>query len=352
MYPGDGIGCEVADAARSVLEVARRQSSPRFDIDWIDVDWGVERFRRCGELVPDDFLGQLRELDAIWLGAIGWPETLPDSITLVPLIRIRQSFDLFACVRPVKLWPGIQSPLRNKRIGDIDLVVVRENSEGEYLNIGGRHHAGTAREVAIQTCLHTRRGVERIVRFGFELARTRRNKLTMITKSNALTHAMSLWDDVLQDVRPEFADVDCDKQHVDAAAMNLVRRPEKFDVIVASNLFGDILSDLTAMVCGGLGLAPSANLRPDRQLPSLFEPVHGSAPDIAGKQVANPIAMILSGAMMLDWLGQTNTAKRIELAVMTALADGCRTHDLGGSLSTEQMATEISVAIHGNKQFK
>jgi tartrate dehydrogenase/decarboxylase/D-malate dehydrogenase len=295
--------------------------------------------------VPEDFLDVLRPFDAILLGAVGWPAELPDHVTLAPLVTLRQRFDQYACVRPAKLFAGLNSLLAGKGPKDVDLVVVRENSEGEYVDNGGRIRRGTPDECAVQTAIHTRRGVERILRFGFELARTRRKHLTMITKSNAQRYAYVLWDDVLDDIAGEYADIKIDKQHADAAAMNLVRRPETFDVVVASNLFGDILTDLAGTIAGGLGLAPSTNTNPERKFPSMFEPVHGSAPDIAGRGIANPIAAVLSAGMMLDWLGATSAAQTILTAVEQTLDAGQKTADLGGRLTTEEMGDRLILAI-------
>jgi tartrate dehydrogenase/decarboxylase / D-malate dehydrogenase len=280
-----------------------------------------------------------RPCGPLTLGAVGWPARLPDHVTLTPLIQLRQAFDLYACVRPARTFPGVVGPLRNE--APIDLVVVRENSEGEYIDNGGFLASGTPGEVAVQTALHTRRGIERILRFSFALARTRRRKLTMITKSNAQRYAYVLWDRILGEVAPEFPDVVTDKLHIDAATLELVRRPHTFDVIVGSNLFGDILSDLTGGVTGSLGLNPSANLNPERRFPSLFEPVHGSAPDIAGKGIANPTGAILSAAMMLEWLGEHTAATRIRTAVERALAAKHLTPDVGGTLTTDRVTEAV-----------
>jgi tartrate dehydrogenase/decarboxylase/D-malate dehydrogenase len=255
------------------------------------------------------------------------------------LIRLRQAFDLYACVRPARTFQGVRGPLRSDQ--PIDLVVVRENSEGEYVDNGGTLAVNTPNEVALQTAVHTRRGVERILRFSFALARTRRRRLAMITKSNAQRYAYVLWDKLLAEIAPEFEDVAVEKLHIDAATLELVRRPETFDVVVGSNLFGDILSDLTGGITGSLGLNPSANLNPERRFPSLFEPVHGSAPDIAGKGIANPTAAVLSAAMMLDWLGEENAATMVRAAVDRALAAGHLTPDVGGKLTTSQMTQAI-----------
>ena len=338
LYPGDGIGPEVTDAAAAVLAATQKKSGI-FDLAFERFDWGMPHFENHGRVAPDDFLSTLRGFDAIFLGAVGWPARLPDHITLTPLIRLRQAFDLYACVRPARTFKGVLGPLRR---GDaIDLVVVRENSEGEYVDNGGALAVNTPHEVALQTAVHTRRGVERILRFSFELARTRRRRLAMITKSNAQRYAYVLWDRLLAELTPQFEDVAVEKLHIDAATLELVRRPHTFDVVVGSNLFGDILSDLTGGITGSLGLNPSANLNPERRFPSLFEPVHGSAPDIAGKGIANPTAAVLSAAMMLDWLGERDAGALIRNAVDRALAAGHLTPDVGGTLTTTQMTQAI-----------
>ncbi len=338
LYPGDGIGPEVTDAAIAVMNAAKDKSNA-FDLAFERFDWGMPHFERHGRVAPEDFLATLRGFDAIFLGAVGWPAQLPDHITLAPLIRLRQAFDLYACVRPARTFTGVRGPLRSE--APIDLVVIRENSEGEYVDNGGTLAVNTAHEVALQTAVHTRRGVERILRFSFELARRRRRRLAMITKSNAQRYAYVLWDRVLLELAPQFDDVAVEKLHIDAATLELVRRPHTFDVVVGSNLFGDILSDLTGGITGSLGLNPSANLNPERRFPSLFEPVHGSAPDIAGKGLANPTAAILSAAMMLDWLGEVDAAARVRGAVVRALSAENLTPDVGGTLTTKQMTQAI-----------
>jgi tartrate dehydrogenase/decarboxylase/D-malate dehydrogenase len=338
LYPGDGIGPEVLDAAVTVLGAVQKQSD-KFSLEYERFDWGMPHYDRHGRVAPDDFLVTLQRFDAIFLGAVGWPARLPDHITLAPLIKLRQAFDLYACTRPARTFDGVSGPLRSGV--PIDLVVVRENSEGEYVDNGGVLAPGTAHEVALQTAVHTRRGVERILRFSFDLARTRRRRLAMITKSNAQRYAYVLWDRVLAEMAPQFADVAVEKLHIDAATLELVRRPETFDVIVGSNLFGDILSDLTGGITGSLGLNPSANLNPERRFPSLFEPVHGSAPDIAGKGIANPTGAILSAAMMLEWLGEVDGAARIRAAVERALAARHLTPDVGGTLATTQVTDAV-----------
>ena len=339
VYPGDGIGPDVTKEALRVLQRFSAEGACAFAFETLD--WGLAHWEQTGDVVPSDFLDVLRPFDAILLGAVGWPERVPDHITLAPLVKIRQTFDQYACVRPARLYPGVRSVLADKGPGDIDFVVIRENSEGEYVNNGGRLRRGQPDEVAIQTALHTRRGIERVMRYGFEMARTRRSKLTMITKSNAQAYAYVLWDEILEELAPEYSDVESERQHCDAAAMNLVRWPEKFDVIVASNLFGDLLTDLGGVIGGGLGLAASTNTNPQRTYPSMFEPVHGSAPDIAGQGIANPTAAILSAAMMLDHLDERVCAERVRGAVEKALSDGQHTPDLGGTLTTQQMGEAI-----------
>ena len=343
VYPGDGIGPEVTAEAVRTLEAAAARFG--FSLRLTDIPWGIEHWERTGKLVPDDFLDQLRPHDAILLGALGWPAKLPDHLTLAPLVKIRQAFDQYACLRPAKLYPGVRGPLADKGPTDIDFVVLRENSEGEYLDLGNRFHVGRPDEFALQTAVHTRKGVERVLRFGFQLAQTRRKRLTMITKSNALRYAYVLWDEIFDEVRGDYADVAADKQHADAAAMNFVRRPEHFDVVVASNLFGDLLTDLGGVISGGLGLAASTNTNPERQYPSMFEPVHGSAPDIAGRGIANPVAAILSAAMLLDWVGQPQAAACVRSTVEQALAAGLGTPDLGGKLTTRGLGEEIAGRI-------
>ncbi len=345
VLPGDGIGTEVTPPAVDVLRKAGELFG--FTVDCQDLDWGVARWRKTGELVPGDMLEVLRPMDAILLGAMGWPSEVPDHLTLAPLVTIRQRFDQYACIRPAKLPQGIPSLLAGKGVGDIDIEVIRENSEGEYVDSGSRFKVGQPDEIALQTAIHTRRGIERIMRFSFERARARRKHLTMITKSNAQRYGYVLWDEILEELAGEFPDVTADKQHADAAVMNFVRRPETFDVVVASNLFGDILTDLGGTISGGLGMAPSTNTNPERTFPSMFEPVHGSAPDIAGQGIANPVGAIRSVAMMLDWLGEQSSASAIDDAVNRTFADGGKTPDLGGSLTTQQLGAMVVERLAG-----
>ncbi len=343
---GDGIGPEVIAAARRVLEHA----GPLFGIEWAfeAFDWGSEYYFQHGRMMPASALDVLRSFDAILLGAVGHPD-IPDHITLNGLLLpIRRGFDLYANVRPAVLYPGVDSPLAGYKPGDIDMVVVRENTEGEYAPVGGFIYHNQPEEVAVQSAVFTRRGIERIVRFAFELAmrRNRKKRVCSVTKSNAQGFGMVLWDRVFDAVAAEFPEIETESLLVDAAAMNFVRRPASFDVVVASNLFGDILSDLSAMVTGSIGLAPSANLDPTRRSPSLFEPVHGSAPDIAGRNIANPLAAILASAMMLDHLGVPEAAKAVNDAVAAVLKEGkVRTLDLGGESSTSEVAAAVVAAL-------
>jgi tartrate dehydrogenase/decarboxylase/D-malate dehydrogenase len=335
VIPGDGIGPEVVPAAISVLEAAAKRF--QFRIVWEQFPWGSEHYFEHGRMMPADALDRLRPFDAIFFGAVGDPR-LQDNVTLNGLLLpIRRGFDQYACLRPAVLYPGVRCPLAGRKPGDIDFVVVRENTEGEYAQIGGVLYSGGPHEVAVQSAMFTRHGTERVIRFAFDLARRRDRKrlLTSVTKSNAQGFSMAFWDRVFADVARDYPDIRTESLLVDAACMDLVRRPGDFDVIVASNLFGDILTDLSAAITGSLGLAPSANLNPEKAFPSMFEPVHGSAPDIAGRGIANPMAAMLAGALMLDFLGEPPAAGLVEKAVLGVLADERGlTPDLGGSGTT------------------
>ena len=345
LYPGDGIGIEVLNEAVSVLKAVEEVRGQKL-FDFTQFDWGSVLWKRTGRLVPENYLDKLRDFDVVFLGALGDPANVPDHISLVPLIEMRQSFDQYVCLRPAKLLPGVRCPLAGKECGDIDILVIRENSEGEYADVGGGLKVGREDEISIQTAVHTRHGIERIIRYAFTAAGLRRHKLTVATKSNALKYGMVLWDATFEDVRKDYPHIKADKCHVDALAMNLVRWPERYDVVVASNLFGDILSDLGGVISGSLGMAPSANINPERRYPSLFEPVHGSAPDIAGKGVANPIAAIRSGAMMLEFLGLQEEATLVENAVKGCLVDGrALTPDIGGTATTSIVGADIRSRI-------
>ncbi len=338
---GDGVGAEVTREAIRAVQAAAGLSDASFD--WKHYPWGVDYYRRHGRMAEADYLDQLTRHDAILLGAVGHPD-VPDHVTLNGLLLpIRRRFDQCVCLRPSYLYPGVESPLKDKAPGSIDILVFRENVEGEYANIGGRLYQATSQDVAVQTSVFTRRGCRRIIRAAFEKAATRRRrKVTSITKSNAQGYGMVLWDEVFVDVAGEFPDVETESLLVDAAVMEFVRRPESFDVVVASNLFGDILTDLAAIITGSIGLAPSANIDPTRNNVSMFEPVHGSAPDIIGRGIANPLAAILSAAMMLEHLELPAACKAIRQSVRDLLAgDGPRTPDLGGSASTEEVGRAI-----------
>lgn len=345
VLPGDGVGKEVVPASIRVMDAVTSRHNAHLEYEHFD--WGSDYYRQNQRMMPEDAIDRLRPADAIFLGAIGDPE-IPDHITLNGLLLpIRRAFEQFANVRPAVLYKGVSSPLANP--GEVDMIVVRENTEGEYAQVGGFVYHSHPQEVAIQTGVFTRLGIERVVRFAFGLARKRNKKrrLTSVTKSNAQGFGLVLWDRVFQMVAAEYPDISTESLLVDAAAMNFIRRPASFDVVVASNLFGDILSDVSAIIAGSIGLAASANLNPSRQYPSMFEPVHGSAPDIAGRGIVNPIAQILSGAMMLEHLGLDQAAAEVEAAVAAVLEEGqVRTPDLGGSSST----MEVTDAVIGKLQ--
>jgi tartrate dehydrogenase/decarboxylase / D-malate dehydrogenase len=343
---GDGIGQEVVPAAIEVLQVVAVRFAIEFAFQLFD--WGSEFYFQHGRMMPEDGLEQLSKYDAVLLGAIGHPK-IADHVTLDGLLLpIRRTFRQFVNLRPAVLYPGVNSPLAGVEPGTVDMLIVRENTEGEYAQIGGFVHSGTPNEVAVQTSLFTRVGVERVIRFAFELALQpgRRKKVSSITKSNAQAYGMVLWDRIFDEVKAEYPQVTTESILVDAATIHLVRRPQSFDVIVASNLFGDILSDLAAAVTGSIGLAASANLDPTRQYPSMFEPVHGSAPDIAGKGVANPLATMISTAQMLEHLGFGDAAKAINDAVRKTLREGkVRTADLGGRSTTREVTNAVIAAL-------
>lgn len=345
VIPGDGIGLEVVPEGIRVLEAAGH----RFDIDfnWQTLPWGCENYNRTGRFMPEDGIEQLKEFEAIFLGAVGFPG-VPDHLSLWELlIPIRRELEQYVNLRPVRMLKGMDTPLKNRGPEDIDFVIVRENNEGEYSQIGGRLYSGTESEVVVQESVFTRKGVDRVMRFAFELARSREAKhLTSATKSNGIIHTMPYWDERFMEVGRDFPDVKTDQYHIDILTANFVLHPDWFDVVVGSNLFGDILSDLGPAVAGTIGVAPSANLNPERKYPSMFEPVHGSAPDIAGKGIANPIAQITSGAMMLDHLGRPEAAAAVERAVETALEDpSLRTPDMGGRATTTEMGAAIAEAV-------
>ncbi|HEX4569078.1 MAG TPA: tartrate dehydrogenase [Dongiaceae bacterium] len=342
---GDGIGKEVVPAARQVLDAAGKRHG--FELAWEDFDWGCDLYERSGRMMPADGLARIAGHDAIFLGAVGWP-SVPDHVSLWNLlIPIRRQFQQYVNLRPVRLFEGVPCPLADKAPGSIDFMIVRENNEGEYSEIGGRLYAGTDDEMAVQENLFTRRGVDRILKYAFELAKSRpRRRLTSATKSNGIIHTMPFWDERFRAMAKSFPDVAVEQYHIDILTAHFVRRPESFDVVVGSNLFGDILSDLGPAVTGTIGIAPSANLNPERRFPSMFEPVHGSAPDIAGRNIANPIGQIWSGALMLEHLGQKAAADAILKAIERVLAAGSElTPDMGGKASTPSLAEAIADAL-------
>src|SRR5919199_818079 len=316
LIPGDGIGKDVIAEGIKVLKAAQEVAGD-FRIEYEEFPWSCAYYLEHGQMMPDDGLKVLSEFDAIYLGAVGFPSLVPDHISLWGLLLpIRKTFDLYVNLRPCRLLPGTRGPLRDKGPGEIDFVCIRENTEGEYAGVGGRVHVGTEHEVAIQEIVFTRHAVERIIRYAFELARREgRKKVTSVTKSNAMQYNMVFWDDVFREVAAQYPDIRSDQVHVDAMAARFVRNPELLDVVVASNLFADILTDLAGALQGSLGVPPSANVNPDRKVPGFFEPVHGSAPDIAGQGIANPIATIWAGALMLDFLGETEGAPLLMQAI-------------------------------------
>ena len=344
VIPGDGIGKEVVPEGVRVLEAAGRKFGIEFD--WDEYPWSCEYRAKNGRMMPADALGRIRGHDAIFFGACGFPG-VPDHVSLWEmLIPIRRSFDLYVNLRPVRLMPGIASPLRDRKVGEIDYWVVRENTEGEYSSIGGRIFDGTDRETVTQTSTFTRKGVDRILRYAFELARRRRNKhLTSATKSNGISITMPYWDERFREMAGQYPDVRADQYHIDILTAHFVQHPDWFDVVVGSNLFGDILSDLGPATTGTIGIAPSANLNPEREFPSLFEPVHGSAPDIYGRNVANPIGQIWSGAMMLEHLGHADAGAAMVRAIEAALTEGPRTPDIGGRAGTSDVGKFIADAV-------
>jgi len=358
VIPGDGIGKEVMPAALRVLHAA----ATRFGIalELTPIAWAsCDHHAATGQMMPDDWKAQLQDMDALLFGAVGWPATVPDHVSLWgSLLKLRREFDQYINLRPVRLFDGVPCPLVDKkgvprRPGDIDFFVVRENTEGEYTNLGGTMYAGTEREIVIQESVYSRHGTDRVMKYAFELAQSRpRKHLTVATKSNGIAISMPWWDSRADAVATGYPQVTVDKQHIDILCARVVLEPTRFDVVVASNLFGDILSDLGPACTGTIGLAPSANLNPERNFPSLFEPVHGSAPDIFGKGIANPIAMVWSAALMLDFLTGGQGAGRaahdvIVHAIETVLAEGPRTADLGGSASTAEVGAALVALVEG-----
>jgi len=345
VIPGDGIGREVVPEGLRVLQAA----AARFDLNlaWDTFDWSCDYYLAHGQMMPDDWKARIGGHDAIFFGAVGWPATVPDHVSLWgSLLKMRREFDQYVNLRPVRLMPGVPSPLAGRKVGDIDFYVVRENTEGEYSSIGGKIFEGTEHETVIQESVFTRRGVDRILRFAYELASKRPKKhLTSATKSNGISISMPYWDERVAEMARQYPQVRTDKFHIDILTAHFVRNPDWFDVVVASNLFGDILSDLGPACTGTIGIAPSANLNPERKFPSLFEPVHGSAPDIYGRNIANPIGQIWCGAMMLEHLGHAPAAQAVMRAIETVLAEGPRTPDMGGNASTQDVGRAVAQAL-------
>lgn len=346
--PADGIGPEVIDAGAQVLQaLAARAGHLAFELTHFD--WGSERYKRTGAMMPEDGLDQLRDFDAIYFGAVGTPD-VPDHITLWGLrLPICQGFDQYANVRPTRILPGVSAPLKGVGPGDLDWVIVRENSEGEYAGNGGRTHRGLPEEVGTEVAVFTRTGVARIMRYAFRLAQARpRKHLTVVTKSNAQRFGMVMWDEIAAEIAAAFPDVTWDKMLVDAMTVRMVRDPRSLDTIVATNLHADILSDLAGALAGSLGVAPTANIDPERRFPSMFEPIHGSAFDIAGKGIANPVATFWTAAQMLEHLGEAETAGRLMRAVEKVCADGVLTPDVGGSARTQDVTDAMCEAIRAD----
>ena len=339
LIPGDGIGRDMTAAAWSVLQKAAGAGS--FTLDGTEFPWSCAFYKETGTMMPADGIEALRGFDAILLGAVGWPAEVPDSVSLHGLLLpIRKNFVQYANIRPHRLLPGVQGPLKATAF---DILCIRENTEGEYSGAGGRIHQGTSDEVAVETSIFTRKGVERILRFAFEQARTRRGKLASVTKSNAQKHSMVFWDEITRQLAQDYPDVEVTSYHIDAMAARMVMAPESLDVVVASNLFGDILTDLGAAIQGGLGFAASANINPERSAPSMFEPVHGSAPDIAHLGIANPIATVWSGAMMLEHLGERAAANAVMAAIEATTASGIGT--VPGKDRTDAITAALLAAI-------
>lgn len=349
--PGDGIGREVMPEGLRVVQAAARRFG--IGLEFVHVEWAsCDYYLEHGDMMPPDWKQQLAGCDAILFGAVGWPATVPDNVSLWgSLLKFRREFDQYVNLRPVRLFDGVPCPLAGRKAGDIDFLIVRENTEGEYTNLGGVMFAGTEREIVIQESVYSRHGTDRVLKFAFELAQQRqRRHLTVATKSNGIAISMPWWDKRAEEMAKGYPQVTVDKQHIDILSARFVLQPNRFDVVVASNLFGDILSDLGPACAGTIGIAPSANLNPDRIFPSLFEPVHGSAPDIYGQNIANPIAMIWSGALMLDFLTEGQGAGRaahdaIVTAIETVLRNGPRTRDLGGSADTTEVGKAIAALI-------
>lgn len=342
---GDGIGKEVMPEGQRVLDAAAAKYG--FSLAYDELPWSCDYYVKHGSMMPEDGMAQIRHHDAVYLGAVGLPDLVPDHISLWGLlIKIRREFDQYANIRPVRLMPGVACPLANRKVGDIDFIIVRENSEGEYSSAGGRMYEGTEREIAVQESVFSRHGTDRIMRYAFDLAMKREKRhLTSATKSNGISITMPFWDERFRAMAANYPGIKADQYHIDILTAHFVRFPDRFDVVVGSNLFGDILSDLGPACTGTIAIAPSANLNPERAYPSMFEPVHGSAPDIYGRNIANPIGMIWSGAMMLDHLGHKDAADAIVRAIEVVLEEGPKTADLGGKASTQEVGKAIAEAL-------
>ena len=346
--PGDGIGKEVIPEGLRVLEATARRFD--FDLQVAPIEWAsCDYYAKTGRMMPDDWKARLEGMDALYFGAVGWPATVPDNVSLWgSLLKFRREFDQYVNLRPVRLFEGVRCPLAGRKPGDIDFSIVRENTEGEYTSLGGRMFEGTEREIVVQETVFTRHGTDRVMKYAFELAaRSPRKHLTWATKSNGIAVSMPWWDERAEAMARNYPDVRADKYHIDNLTAQFVLHPDRFNVVVASNLFGDLLSDLGPACAGTIGLAPSANLNPDRKFPSLFEPVHGSAPDIYGKNIANPVAATWTGALMLDFLGQRAAHDAILAAIEQVLAHGPRTPDLGGNGTTSDVGAAVTAAVKG-----
>ena len=348
IIPGDGIGREVMPEGQRVLAAAVKRFGLPLDftsIDWASCDW----YAQHGQMMPDNWKDQIGGMDAILFGAVGWPAAVPDHVSLWgSLLKFRREFDQYINLRPARLFEGVPCPLANRKPGEIDMLIVRENTEGEYSAVGGVAFAGTEREFVVQESIFTRHGSERLLNYAFNLARSRARKhVTVATKSNGIAISMPWWDERAAEAAARHPDITWDKQHIDILAARFVLQPQRFDVVAATNLFGDILSDLGPACTGTIGIAPSANLNPERKFPSLFEPVHGSAPDIYGRNIANPVAMIWSAAMMLDFLGHREAHDAVMRAITTVLRDGPRTPDLGGAANTTQVGEAVAALVAG-----
>ena len=348
--PADGIGPEVISAGIEVVNAAMDRAADA-QIEFTHFDWGTDYYKKTGKMMPEDGLAQLQPFDAIFFGAVGAPD-VPDHITLWGLrLPICQGFDQYANVRPTRILPGIKAPLRDKGPGDLDWVIIRENSEGEYSGNGGRAHRGMPEEVGTEVAIFTRTGVTRIMRYAFEIARERPRKfLTVVTKSNAQRHGMVMWDEIAEEISAEYPDVSWDKMLVDAMTVRMTLQPESLDTIVATNLHADILSDLAGALAGSIGVAPTANIDPQRRFPSMFEPIHGSAFDITGKGIANPVATFWTACQMLEHIGQPEAATRIMRAVEAVCAEGIMTPDIGGTATTKQVTEAVVNHIHHSNQ--